>query len=167
MIAVPFVAFSLILPGVSTAPAQAAPASTVTLTAQQLVAQLPVVEPLYAGYRTDEQFIPKAIANKKDARGCNLRQRMIISLATVKPKIGKRCSMKSGKWVVGSSQRTVTTPKDLILYPTTTYKTAWGQGAYAWTPQQRLAWATNTSTGSSGTRAKGVSTLQATQQLMP
>ncbi len=165
MIAVPFVAFSLILPGVSTAPAQAAPASTVTLTAQQLVAQLPVVEPLYAGYRTDEQFIPKAIANKKDARGCNLRQRMIISLATVKPKVGKKCSMKAGTWILGATQRKVTTPKGLLLYPTTTYKTAWGQGAYAWTPQQRLAWATNTSTGSSGTRAKGVTTQQATLQL--
>ena len=166
MIAVPFVALSLVFSGMSTTPAQAAPASTVTLTAQQMAAQLPAVEPLFVGYRGVEQFIPKAVANKKDARGCNLRQRMIIGLATVKPKIGKRCSMKAGKWVVGSAQRTVTTPKDLILYPTTDYKTAWGQGAYAWTPQQRLAWATNTSTAPSGTRAKGVTTLQATQQLI-
>ncbi len=166
-IVAPLAALSLLLTGVAAAnPAQAAGTSTVTLTAQQMVAQLPVVPPLYAGYRGVEQFIPKAIANKKDARGCNLRQRMIIGLATVKPKIGKRCSMKGGTWIVGSSRETVTNPKTLILYPTTSYKTAWGQGAYAWTPQQRLAWATNTSSMPSRSRAKGVTTQQATQQLM-
>ncbi len=142
-------------------PAQAATAS---YTFGQLVDTVPVTPPLYVGYRGPTQFIPAATALKKDAKGCNLRQRMIISLAQVKPKIGARCKMTGGTWVttLGATQKTA---KGLNIAPIMSYKEAWGQGAYAWTPAQRLAWATNTTTTPVKTRARGVTPLQVTQKL--
>lgn len=126
------------------APAATKSGSKTTYTLTQLVEALPKVEPLYVGYQGVEQFIPKAAALKKDARGCNLRQRMIISLAAKKPKVSKGCRMKGGMWSVDGGTKVVKSPKGLVLQPSLSYKQAWGQGAYAWTPEQRWAWATNT-----------------------
>ncbi|MFZ4487109.1 MAG: hypothetical protein ACOYO9_11025, partial [Candidatus Nanopelagicales bacterium] len=144
--------------------APALAATTKSYTFEQLVDTVPVTPPLYVGYRGPTQFIPAATALKKDAKGCNLRQRMIISLAQVKPKIGARCKMTGGTWVTALG-KTVKTARGLNVAPTMSYKQAWGQGAYAWTPAQRLAWATNTSTAPTKTRAKGVTPLQVTQKL--
>ena len=144
------------------APAQAA--TTTSYTFAQLVDAVPVAPPLYVGYRGPTQFIPAATALKKDSKGCNLRQRMIISLAQVKPKVGARCRMTGGTWVTALG-RTQKTAKGLNIAPIMSYKEAWGQGAYAWTPSQRLAWATNTTTTPVKTRAKGVTPLQVTQKL--
>ena len=89
---------------------------------------------------------------------------MIISLAQVKPTVGARCKMTGGTWVtaLGATQKTA---RGLNIAPIMSYKEAWGQGAYAWTPAQRLAWATNTSPTPVKTRAKGVTSLQVTQKL--
>ncbi len=143
------------------APAEAA---TTSYSFDQLVASIPAAPPLYVGYRGPTQFIPTATALKKDAKGCNLRQRMIISLAQVKPIVGARCKMTGGTWVTALSA-TQKTARGLNIAPIMSYKEAWGQGAYAWTPAQRLAWATNTSAAPSKTRAKGVTSLQVTQKL--
>jgi hypothetical protein len=152
---------SLFSIGVAT-PARAA--TTKSYTFKQLVDTVPVTPPLYVGYRGPTQFIPDTTRLKKDAKGCNLRQRMIISLAQVKPKVGARCRMKGGTWVTALGA-TVKTARGLNIAPIMSYKQAWGQGAYAWTPAQRLAWATNTSTAPTKTRAKGVTPLQITQKL--
>lgn len=153
------------LPALSTTASQAAPAPSVTLTSKQLVDQLPFVDPIYVGYKGTQSFIPAAVANKKDKNGCNLRQRMIIDLAKKKPTVGKRCSMKGGVWETAFGS-TVTKPSKLVIGPVMPYKQAWGQGAYAWTPEQRLAWATNTKVSSAKTRAKAVTNLQVTQAVI-
>lgn len=146
------------------APAHAGPGDTRTGTLGELIAQVPVAPPLYAGYRSAEQFIPKAVALKKDSRGCNLRQQTIIALATVKPKVRSKCRMSGGTWVINGGTTTVKSPKGLLVQPIIDYRTAWGQGAYAWTPAQRLAWATNVGPTSS-LRGKAVN-VQATQTLV-
>jgi hypothetical protein len=105
------------------------------------------------------------VANKKDKFGCNLRQRMIIDLATKKPQVSKGCKMKGGVWTTEFGSK-VTKPANLIIGPIMSYKDAWGQGAFAWTPEQRLAWATNTNVTGSKTRAKAVSNVQVTQTLI-
>ncbi len=156
---------SSLIPGVVSAPAAAAPPPTTTLTSKQLVSQLPSVDPIYVGYKGPTSFIPAAVANKKDSKGCNLRQRMIIDLATKKPKVSKGCKMKDGVWETALGSK-ITKPASLIIAPVMPYKTAWGQGAFAWTPEQRLAWATNTKVSGSTTRAKGVTNLQVTQTLI-
>ncbi len=146
------------------APAHAAPGDTRTGTIAELIAEVPVAPPLYVGYRGVEQFIPKAVAMKKDSRGCNLRQQTIIALATVKPKVRSKCRMSGGTWVINGGTTTVKSPKGLLVQPVIDYKTAWGQGAYNWTPAQRLAWATNVGPTSS-LRGKAVN-VQATQTLL-
>lgn len=152
-------------PAAITVPAAAAPAPSITLNSKQLVNQLPFVDPIYVGYRGTQSFIPTAVANKKDKNGCNLRQRMIIDLAKKKPTVGKRCTMKGGVWETAFGS-TVTKPSKLVIGPMMSYKEAWGQGAYAWTPEQRLAWATNTKASSGTTRAKAVTNLQVTQTVI-
>ncbi len=156
---------SSLIPVVVSVPAAAAPPPTTTLTSKQLVSQLPSVDPIYVGYKGPTSFIPAAVANKKDSKGCNLRQRMIIDLATKKPKVSKGCKMKGGVWETALGSK-ITKPASLIIAPVMPYKTAWGQGAFAWTPEQRLAWATNTKVSGSTTRAKGVTNLQVTQTLI-
>lgn len=130
----------------------------------ELVTSLPVVDPLSIGYQSTEQFIPSAVANKRDRNGCNLRQRMIIALASVKPKVTKGCRMSAGKWIVDGGTRTVTSTNGFVLVPAMSYKRAWGEGAYAWTAQQRLAWATNLGASGPKSRAKAMS-IQGTQSL--
>jgi hypothetical protein len=154
-----------LLPAVTVTGANAAPAPTVTLDSKQLVNDLPFVDPMFVGYKGTQSFIPAAVANKKDKRGCNLRQRMIIDLATKKPKVSKGCKMKGGVWTTALGAK-VTKPANLIIGPVMSYKDAWGQGAFAWTPQQRLAWATNTKVSGTKTRAKAVTNLQVTQTLV-
>lgn len=153
------------LPVGGISPATAAPAPSITTTSKALVNSLPSVNPIFAGYKGPTSFIPAAIANKKDRKGCNLRQRMIIDLASKKPKVGKGCKMKGGVWETALGSK-VTKPASLIIQPVMSYKDAWGQGAFAWTPEQRLAWATNTTVGGSKTRAKAVTNLQVTQSLL-
>lgn len=145
--------------------ANAANPSTLTTTSKALVNNLPFVDPIFVGYKGPTSFIPAAVANKKDKFGCNLRQRMIIDLATKKPKVSKGCRMKGGVWTTELGSK-VTKPANLIIGPVMSYKDAWGQGAYAWTPEQRLAWATNTKVSSTKTRAKAVTNLQVTQALV-
>jgi polysaccharide biosynthesis protein PslG len=153
------------LPAVVAPSAQAAPAPRITIGSKQLVNQLPFVDPIYVGYKGTQSFIPAAVANKKDKFGCNLRQRMIIDLATKKPKVSKGCKMKGGVWTTALGSK-VTKPANLLIGPIMSYKDAWGQGAFAWTPEQRLAWATNTKVSGAKTRAKGVTNNQVTQTLI-
>lgn len=153
------------LPAVTTTSAQGAPANTITVGSTELVNNLPFVDPIFVGYKGTQSFIPAEVANKKDQFGCNLRQRMIIDLATKKPKVSKGCKMKGGVWTTGLGAK-VTKPANLIIAPVMPYKDAWGQGAFAWTPEQRLAWATNTKVSTSTTRAKAVTNLQVTQTVV-
>jgi len=154
-----------LLPMVNGSVANAANPPSVTIGSKQLVNDLPFVDPIYVGYKGPTSFIPAAVANKKDKFGCVLRQRMIIDLATKKPKVGKGCRMSGGVWTTALGAK-VTTPSSLIIAPVMSYKDAWGQGAFAWTPEQRLAWATNTNVSGSKTRAKAVTNLQVTQTLV-
>jgi len=145
-------------------------AATLTGTPQEFLAKIPAVEPMMSGYKGTSSFIPPAVANAKDKRGCNLRQRMLISAAYTKPKVGKKCALTGGVWWVDGGTKKVTRAKDVTFTTALTLAEAWGQGASQWTPQQRLAWATQVerSTPAAGvqTRAKAVSALAATQQVI-
>ncbi len=154
-----------LMPMINGSAANAANPPSVTIGSKQLVNELPFVDPIYVGYKGPTSFIPAAVAKKKDKFGCILRQRMIIDLATKKPKVSKGCKMKGGVWTTALGAK-VTKPSKLIIAPVMPYKDAWGQGAFAWTPEQRLAWATNTKVSSSKTRARAVTNLQVTQELV-
>lgn len=144
--------------------APALPAST-QYTFTQLVNAVPAVRPLVVGYPGQAGFIPPAVAAKRDARGCTLKQRTLIAAATTAPKVGKRCKIVGGVWTSTVSGRQIKGAKGVVMDLVMPLKQAWAQGASAWTPAQRLAWATNVGTGKS-VRAKGVTSLQATNVVL-
>ncbi|HAN70460.1 MAG TPA: hypothetical protein DCQ36_02570, partial [Actinobacteria bacterium] len=148
----------------------AAEAPVISGTLEEFLAQIPPVEPMMSGYKGTSSFIPPAVAKGKDKRGCNLRQRMLIDAAYTKPKVGKKCALSGGVWWVDGGTKKVTRAKDVTFATALTLAEAWGQGASQWTPQQRLAWATQVdrSTPAAGvqTRARAVSALAATQQIV-
>ena len=148
----------------------AAEAPVVSGTLEEFLAQIPPVEPMMSGYKGTSSFIPPAIAKGRDKRGCNLRQRMLIEAASVKPKVGRKCALIGGVWWADWGTKKVTKAKDVSFTSALTMKEAWGQGASQWTPAQRLAWATQVEQARPAagvqTRAREVSGLAATQQLI-
>lgn len=147
----------------------AAPKTTLTGTVAEFIQRIPAVEPIKAGYKGTSSFIPPSVLKSKDKRGCNLRQRMLIESAWVKPKVGRMCVLTGGVWWVDQGTRKVTKAKDVAFTPMLSLADAWGQGASQWTPAQRLAWATQVERpgpATPQTRAKGVTGQSATQQLV-
>jgi hypothetical protein len=143
--------------------------AVITGTVNDLIQRIPPVEPIKAGYKGTSSFIPPSVARGKDARGCNLRQRMLIDSAWVKPKVGRKCVLKGGVWWVDQGTKKVTKAKDVAFTPMLSLASAWGQGASQWTAKQRLAWATQVERpgpATQQTRAKAVTGLAATQQLV-
>ena len=136
---------------------------TKTATLQQLLDSAAVVKPITIGYRASK-FITPAQRAKKDKLGCNLNKQMLIKAATVKPRVVKGCKITGGVWMANGGTTRVTDWSNIALSPLISFKQAWGLGAYAWTPAQRYAWATNV-IAPPRTRAAGVTPLQATNQI--
>lgn len=67
--------------------------------------------------------------------------------------------MKAGVWTTALGAK-VTKTANLIIGLAIPCKDAWGQGSYAWTPEQRLACAKNTT-------VKGTSTYSAPTVSVP
>ena len=143
----------------------AAPALQIrTATTQQLLDAAAVVKPVTTGY-SPYKFITVAQRNKKDRLGCNLNRQLLIKAATIKPKVAKGCKISGGLWMASGGTVRVTDWRKVALAPMMSFKQAWGLGAYAWTPAQRYAWATNV-IAPPRTRAAGVTPLQATNQIL-
>jgi len=135
-----------------------------TATLQQLLNTAAVVKPITIGYRASK-FITPAQRAKKDKLGCNLNKQMLIKAATVKPRVSKGCKITGGVWMANGGTTRITDSRKVALAPLVSFKQAWGLGAYAWTPAQRYAWATNVM-APPRTRAVGVTPLQATNQIV-
>lgn len=146
------------------APAAKAALPVKTATTQQLLDSAAVVKPIVTGY-SPYKFITVAQRSKKDRLGCNLNRQLLIKAATVKPKVAKGCKITGGVWMANGGTKPVTDWHKVVLSPMFSFKQAWGLGAYAWTPAQRYAWATNV-IAPPRTRAKGVTPLQATNQIV-
>ena len=136
---------------------------TSTATTQQLLDAAAVVKPITVGYRASK-FITPAQRAKKDKFGCNLNKQLLIKAATVKPRVAQGCKITGGVWMANGGSTRVTDSRKVALAPMFSFKQAWGLGAYAWTPAQRYAWATNV-IAPPRTRAVGVTPLQATNQI--
>lgn len=147
----------------------AAEPKVLTGTVAEFVQRIPAVQPIKAGYKGTSSFIPPSVVKGKDRRGCNLRQRMLIDSAYVKPKVGRKCALTGGVWWVDQGTKKVTKAKDVAFTPMLTLADAWGQGASQWTPAQRLAWATDVARpgpATPQTRAQAIVGQGATQQLV-
>ena len=135
-----------------------------TATTQQLVDRAAAVKPITTGY-SPYKFITVAQRNKKDRLGCNLNRQLLIKAATVKPRVSRGCKITGGVWLANGGTTPIKDWRKVGLAPLMNFKMAWGLGAYAWTPAQRYAWATNV-IAPSRTRAAGVTPLQATNQIL-
>jgi hypothetical protein len=130
----------------------AAPAA-ITGTPIQLLATIPVTEPLTVGYKAGLFNSPTDL-KKKDKRGCTYRNQVLLKLATKKPKIGKRCTLSGGEWRVDFGRTVVKKASQVKLGKLLPDKFVYAQGAYGWTPEQRKAYANSTTTVSKTTRTR-------------
>ena len=136
---------------------------TQSATLGQLIDSSAVVKPITIGYRASK-FITPAQRAKKDKLGCNLNKQLLIKSASVKPRVTAGCTITGGVWMANGGTTRVTDWRKVALAPMMSLEQAWGLGAYAWTPAQRYAWATNV-IAPPRTRANGVTPLQATNQI--
>lgn len=127
----------------ATAPIQGTPG--------EILQEIPVVEPLTVGYKAG-LFQPVGTMKKKDKRGCTTRNQLLIKLATKKPKIGKKCSLKGGEWLVDFGMKTVKKASDVKLTTLLPDKFVYAQGAYGWTEQQRKVYRDNYTPGQTTAR---------------
>lgn len=79
--------------------------------------------------------------------------------------MGAKCRISGGTWYANAGTVRITDYRKVKVMSLASWKTTWGLGAYAWTPAQRYAWATNV-IAPPRTRAKGVTPLQATNQVL-
>ena len=86
-----------------------------------------------AGY--DRSFFKHWI--DADKNGCDTRAEVLIAEALVKPKIGKKCKLKGGKWLSAYDGKTVKKSSKLDVDHLIPLAEAWRSGAWAWTSQQR------------------------------
>jgi hypothetical protein len=77
----------------------------------------------------------------EDRDGCNTRAEVLIEEAIVKPKIGKKCALKGGKWRSPYDNKVTTKFSSLDIDHLVPLAEAWRSGAWAWTPAQRQAFA--------------------------
>ena len=66
---------------------------------------------------------------------------VLISEATVKPKVGTGCYLSGGKWRSPYDAKVFTNPTGLDVDHMVPLAEAWRSGAWAWTPAQRMAYA--------------------------
>ena len=150
------VAGMLSIPAVQAEPAaqpMAQPAAaTIAGTPTELLATLPVTEPLTVGY-TGGLFISPADLKKKDKRGCSYRNQVLLKLATKKPRIGKKCTLSGGEWRADFGRTVIKKASQVKLGKLLPDKFVYAQGAYGWTPEQRKAYANSTTTVAKATRS--------------
>ena len=76
-----------------------------------------------------------------DGNGCNTRDEVLIQEAQVPPTVGAGCSLTGGKWYSVYDDKTFTAASQLDIDHFVPLKEAWESGAWAWTPDQRKAFA--------------------------
>ena len=129
-------------PGSATATAVAptATAPIVTRTIQQMLEQAVPLKPISTGYNP-ARFVTTAQWAKKDARGCDLRDRLLIRSAAVPPRVSAGCRITGGVWLADGGTARITDHRKVRVATLQSLRTAWGVGSFAWTAQQRYAWA--------------------------
>ena len=77
----------------------------------------------------------------EDKDKCDTRAEVLISEAVVKPKVDKKCKISGGKWLSAYDGKSVTNASQLDVDHLVPLAEAWRSGAWAWTSQQRQAFA--------------------------
>ncbi|MFA6587588.1 MAG: HNH endonuclease family protein [Patescibacteria group bacterium] len=80
-----------------------------------------------------------------DHDGCDTRQEVLIVESKVKPKLGAKCKIISGKWISWYDNKTWTKPADVAIDHVVPLKEAWDSGAKFWTAATRERYANDLS----------------------
>lgn len=80
-----------------------------------------------------------------DGNGCDTRKEVLIAEAISKPTLGIRCSLKGGSWVSLYDGKSITDSSALDIDHLVPLAEAWRSGAWAWTAEQRTAFANDLS----------------------
>jgi len=131
-------------------------------TPAQILAETPIVEPLPVGY-VPGMFVSPAELKKKDSRGCTWRNRMLIALATKKPRVGPKCTLSGGEWMADFGFTKITQASKVRIGKLLPDKYVYAQGAYGWTPTQRKAYADSSLKPQKRTRGRYVGDLNSNQ----
>jgi hypothetical protein len=131
-------------------------------TPAEILAETPIVEPLPVGY-TPGLFLSPADLKKKDSRGCTWRNRVLIALASKKPRIGAKCALSGGEWMADFGLTKVTQASQVRIGKLLPDKYVYAQGAYGWTPAQRKAYADSVLKPQKSTRGIYVGDLNSLQ----
>lgn len=134
----------------------APPAVSLTLSADALLAKLPVASETNAGY--DRSLFRHWI--DADGDGCDTRAEVLMAESLVTTTRTSSCTVKTGTWVSWVDGRTWTSASDLEIDHLVALSEAWGSGARSWSPLQRrrfandlaYAWSLNAVTSSENAR---------------
>ena len=124
-------------PGSANPPPSASDRPTGSATLAGLVEQLPEAPEQRDGYSRD-LFVQWIDAN---GNGCDTRHEVLIAEAIIAPAIGPGCEISGGKWISLYDGLIVTNASNLDIDHVVALAEAWASGAYAWTSQQRKAFA--------------------------
>lgn len=131
--------FSLVLSTAAVAPvAAAAPAPGDVVPASTLTSLVtPRADDAAHAYSRD-QF---TLWIDADGDGCNTRYEVLIAESTTPVTVGAGCSLTGGTWVSPYDGATWTAPADVDIDHVVPLADAWRSGAWAWTADQRTAYA--------------------------
>jgi hypothetical protein len=97
--------------------------------------RIPVVPQIDNGYTYDTFAVPRV--NRTDSRGCQKRERVLIASAASKPRVTAGCRLSGGSWLIDNGAKTVKGSSKIDVVPLVSSKTAWNQGAFGWSGEQR------------------------------
>jgi len=81
----------------------------------------------------------------EDRDGCDTRKEVLIAEAIIKPSVSKGCLLSGGAWLSAYDGKKITNSSDLDIDHVVPLAEAWRSGAWAWTPEQRTAFANDIS----------------------
>ena len=121
---------------------QRAKVTQISGTPAELLATVPAVAPLAVGYKPG-MFLPPNALTKRNARGCTLRNELLIKMAVKKPRVvGRQCALQGGEWLIDFGTKRVKTASQVKLGKLMPDKYVYAQGAFGWNETQRRAFAT-------------------------
>jgi hypothetical protein len=77
----------------------------------------------------------------EDRDGCDTRAEVLLEEATIKPKIGKKCTLSGGSWLSPYDNKVQNKASSLDIDHLVPLAEAWRSGAWKWTSTQRQAFA--------------------------
>ncbi|MFC9595800.1 HNH endonuclease family protein [Streptomyces sp. NPDC056944] len=119
--------------------APSAPSSAEVLSLADAVLQIPLADESRVGYTRDK--FKHWNTGLDPADGCNTRNEVLLSEATVAPEVAAGCKLSGGAWLSYYDGQEVNDPGKLDIDHMVPLAEAWDSGASSWTPARREAYA--------------------------